>query len=137
MGHIDLALSNGLSDTFRDENLEGLGIAKTSGALLLSIIQDILDLSKIEAGQLAVQHDEPFSIRQAMSQTRGLANTLIKSKNKNITFSCSVEDGIQDDVLGDPFRLQQVITPQSPPNNPNVDINSHGHPLAVDRSSTT
>lgn len=52
MGHIDLILSNALDEESREENLEGLQVAMDSGKLLLSIIQDILDLSKIEAGQL-------------------------------------------------------------------------------------
>jgi signal transduction histidine kinase len=51
MGHIDLALSNNLADEYRAENLEGLHIAEDSGKLLILIIEDILALSKIEAGQ--------------------------------------------------------------------------------------
>lgn len=87
MGHIDLALSNNLSDEWRQENLEGLQISKTSGALLISIIQDILDLSKIEAGQMIVNDNESLSLQATMSQTASLANTLIVSKKKTITFS--------------------------------------------------
>jgi signal transduction histidine kinase len=108
MGHIDLALSNGLSDAFRNENLEGLAIAKASGSLLLSIIQDILDLSKIEAGQLVVENDEPFLVSEALAQTTSLAKTLIKSKQKHIGFTCFIEQGIQPCIKGDAFRLQQV-----------------------------
>ena len=117
MGHIDLALSNNLSEKWRNENLEGLQISKTSGALLISIIQDILDLSKIEAGQMIVNDSESFSLQDTMSQTTSLANTLIVSKQKTITFSAIIMDHtvattssiIQDKVLGDPFRLQQVV----------------------------
>ncbi|CAB9528266.1 Peroxide stress-activated histidine kinase mak2 [Seminavis robusta] len=109
MGHIDLALSNGLSEELRKENVEGLNIAKTSGALLLSIIEDILDLSKIEAGQMVVHKDESFSVKGTMGQTTSIAEAIIISKNKGIQFVCNVDDQIQDVILGDPFRLQQVI----------------------------
>jgi len=108
MGHIDLALSNGLSEPWRQENLEGLRIAKGSGSLLLSIIQDILDLSKIEAGQMVINLDESFSMKSTVDQTSSLAMALIKSKNKGIAFTCQMEERINDVVFGDPFRLQQV-----------------------------
>mmetsp|Transcript_26193 Transcript_26193/g.72255 ORF Transcript_26193/g.72255 Transcript_26193/m.72255 type:complete len:858 (+) Transcript_26193:335-2908(+) len=110
MGHIDLALANGLSEQDRAENLEGLKVAKSSGALLLNIIQDILDLSKIEAGQLVVNQDEPFSVRSTISQTSSTAEAIIKSKNKTIKFDSSVDASLDNTMLlGDPFRLQQVI----------------------------
>lgn len=47
MGHLDLILHNKLDEESKEENLEGLQVAMNSGHLLLSIIQDILDLSKI------------------------------------------------------------------------------------------
>jgi len=109
IGNVDLALSNGLSEKWREENLEGLKIAKTSGSLLLSIIQDILDLSKIEAGQLVVNDNESFSIMDVMNQTQNLANTIITSTNKNIAFSMTMDSNMKDGILGDPFRFQQVV----------------------------
>lgn len=74
LGHIDLAVSNGLSKENRQENLDGLNVARQSGELLLSIIQDILDLSKIEAGQLAIKHDEQFQLRNLVSQVARLGS---------------------------------------------------------------
>lgn len=79
MGHIDLILANNLDEHYRPENLEGLRIAKTSGTLLLSIIQDILDLSKIEAGQMVIHLEESFSLKSTVKQTSSLAKADRKS----------------------------------------------------------
>lgn len=109
MGYIDLALSNGLSTACREENLDGLQIARSSGELLLSIIQDILDLSKIEAGQMEVNRDESFSLRELVEQTSSLAQTLIAAKGKDIEFISTMDINKLDSICGDPFRLQQII----------------------------
>ena len=57
---------------------------------------------------MIVNNDESFSIKSTMAQTSSLANALIKTEKKNITFSCIVDTEMKDIVLGDPFRLQQV-----------------------------
>ncbi|KAG7368114.1 PAS domain S-box containing protein [Nitzschia inconspicua] len=94
MGHIDIALSNKLSEEHRNENLEGLEVARQSGYLLVSIINDILDLSKIEAGQMHIG-DQPFSIRNMIDQTMKIGHVLIKSRKKeNIRLSQRVGDSI-------------------------------------------
>lgn len=110
MGYVDLALSNRLSADSRADNLEGLRIARNSGELLLSIIQDILDLSKIEAGQMEVKCDESFSLRELVDQTSSLARTLIASKGKDIEFVSTIDTAeVLDSICGDHFRLQQIV----------------------------
>lgn len=109
IGHIDLALSNRLCEELHQENLEGLNVARQSGELLLSIIQDILDLSKIEAGQLEINHDEHFQLRGLVGQVARLGETMIKQRKKTIRFELHVGGEIADGICGDPFRLQQVL----------------------------
>jgi PAS domain S-box-containing protein len=110
MGHIDLALSNNLSQACREENLEGLEVAKESGYLLISIINDILDLSKIEAGQMTIAI-QPFSLRQMLDQTIRVGHVLIKSRKKEsmLRLTHQVDDSISKCVFGDNFRIQQII----------------------------
>ncbi|KAL3938831.1 MAG: hypothetical protein SGBAC_006332 [Bacillariaceae sp.] len=110
IGHIDLALSNGFDVENRQENYEGLQTAKNSGQHLIMIIQDILDLSKIEAGQMDINSDEKFSLSSVITQTRSLACTILKQKKKEtIDFNTTMDEGINDVLQGDKFRLQQVI----------------------------
>lgn len=109
MGHIDIALSNKLSEEYRLENIEGLEVARESGYLLVSIINDILDLSKIEAGQMLIG-SQPFSLRNMIDQTVRIGHILIKSRKKeSISLSQRVNDRISKCVLGDNFRIQQII----------------------------
>ncbi|KAL3918196.1 MAG: hypothetical protein SGILL_004352 [Bacillariaceae sp.] len=109
MGHIDIALSNNLSSLCRDENIEGLEVAKESGYLLVSIINDILDLSKIEAGQMAIGM-EPFSLPRLISQSIKIGNVLLKSRKKaSIVLSHHIDESISKCIYGDNFRIQQVI----------------------------
>jgi PAS domain S-box-containing protein len=109
LGHIDIALSNELSEECREENLEGLEVARESGYLLVSIINDILDLSKIEAKQMAIGM-QPFSLRNLVNQSIKVGNVLLKSRKRDaITLTHHVEDKISKCVYGDNFRIQQVI----------------------------
>lgn len=109
IGHIDLALSNELSQEKRAENLDGLLVARQSGELLITIIQDILDLSKIEAGQLDIEHDGHFKVRELIDQISSLGETMIKQREKNISFETLVQSDIHANVMGDVFRVQQVL----------------------------
>jgi signal transduction histidine kinase/ActR/RegA family two-component response regulator len=109
IGHIDLALSNELSEMHRRENLDGLMVARQSGELLIAIIQDILDLSKIEAGQMAIENDGNFHLRKLVDQVSSLGDTMINQRSKAIRFESEVHHAIQDHIRGDLFRLQQVL----------------------------
>ncbi|CAB9526899.1 Peroxide stress-activated histidine kinase mak2 [Seminavis robusta] len=109
MGHIELALSSQLSEDSRQENLEGLQIAIQSGRLLINIIEDILDLSKIEAGQMDVSKDQAFPLRPIMEQVNSVGNMLITQRKKTISLRTKVDPDIANCIYGDYFRIQQVL----------------------------
>jgi len=77
-----------------------------SGALLLSIINDLLDMSKIEADQLAIEV-VPF-VPADLSQRIESVHTL-KAAEKKLSFSVSVRGDGQGVRLGDPHRVLQIM----------------------------
>ena len=111
MGSLDLVLSNNLDPRSRTDDLESLQVAMDSGQLLLSIIEDILDLSKIEAGQLEIVH-RPFFLQALTDASMKLAKAYqIQCKKKLLEVRCSLHDSICEDlrIYGDQLRLQQVL----------------------------
>ena len=112
IGSLDLILSNDLQMEYRMENLESLETAMKSANLLIAIIQDVLDLSKIEAGQLDIV-EHPISIRVLIEDTLRLADSLRIQKGKDeVKLISEVIDGdsIVDRIYGDQYRLQQGKT---------------------------
>ncbi|KWU47185.1 hypothetical protein RHOSPDRAFT_28182 [Rhodotorula sp. JG-1b] len=86
---------------------ENLMIVSNLANSLLLIIDDILDISKIEAGRMTVEQI-PFSVRSAVF---GILKTLaVKATQSRLDLMYSVESDIPDLLVGDPFRLRQVIT---------------------------
>lgn len=80
--------------------------AKESSEILLGLIEDILDLSKIEAGKLQFEHIE-FSIRELLQTSVKVIMPRINEKNLDIILNIS--DGLPDNLIGDPLRISQVI----------------------------
>lgn len=79
---------------------------QTSTKLLLQIVNDLLDLSKIEAGQLQFK-SKPFIIRDVVDETKEIILPLLK--DRPITFEHSVSHEIPEYVVGDALRLKQVL----------------------------
>ncbi len=79
---------------------------KTSGINLLRIINDILDLSKIEAGKLLIEYNPVnlFKIGKEISQIFEL-----KIKEKNLSFKLTFDDDLPDSVILDETRLRQIL----------------------------
>lgn len=73
---------------------------------LLGLVDDVLDFSKIEAGALVLEV-EPFELDDVLSQVRIIVGDLAQSKG--LAFTITVGDGIPARVIGDAFRLQQVL----------------------------
>jgi len=79
---------------------------RVSSELLLSIINDILDLSKMETGRIDLRH-EPFRIGPVIA---GVADILaVKLKEKPVTFEASVASDLEGTFMGDSARLRQVL----------------------------
>src|SRR5476649_2657980 len=74
---------------------------------LLTIINDVLDFSKLGAGKLVLEHI-PFSLREMLDEVVILlAHT---AHDKGLELTLNVHNNVPESVLGDPMRLQQVVT---------------------------
>jgi signal transduction histidine kinase/CheY-like chemotaxis protein/ligand-binding sensor domain-containing protein len=101
----------GMTELLLDTNLKAeqrryAEVIRTCGNSLLSLIDEILDVSKIEAGGLELE------IRDI--DLRGTVETVVAmlaamAEEKGIDLSCQVEDAVPTTVLGDPDRLRQVL----------------------------
>ncbi|HEX8427105.1 PAS domain S-box protein [Hymenobacter sp.] len=102
-----LGMSQLLAKTpLRPDQDEYLQAIATSGENLLVIINDILDLSKIEAGQLQVERIG-FNANQLMAQIE--KTLLYKAEEKGLSFVSEAAPELPQVLLGDPYRLTQVL----------------------------
>jgi len=93
------------------EVIEALGMMYTSGDLLLNIINDILDLSKIEAGRLEL-HVDNYDITHVINDTVRLniaRLNIAQAGSKQITFELNVDEGMPATLLGDELRIKQIL----------------------------
>ena len=88
------------------EQEELLDLISVSSGSLLNIINDILDLSKIESGHMSL-HIEAFNMHQLVMDVCELNRSLAETKKVNLTFT--IEEGTPQYLLGDPLRVRQVI----------------------------
>jgi PAS domain S-box-containing protein len=89
-----------------EEQGQFVSLIQSASENLLTIINDILDISKIEAGMLRIEKN-PFSLR-------GLCNSIEtmfyhKAREKNLSFSIYIQDNIPDTLTGDAVRLTQIM----------------------------
>ena len=95
-----------LKKNFPESEKEKLQTIKTSGETLLRIINDILDVSKIESGMMTFEQ-HPISIKEIFASLKSMLST--KAEEKNIRLSFEYENSLPDTVMGDPTRLTQII----------------------------
>ncbi len=103
LGFTDLMKKTGLSSVQQDY----LQAIQTSGNNLLAIINDILDLSKLDAGKFVIERI-PFSIPELMYSLEVMFAA--KAAYKSLVLSCTTDPAISRPVLGDPMRLTQILT---------------------------
>jgi PAS domain S-box-containing protein len=82
-------------------------LAKQSGESLLSIINDILDLSKIEAGKIELVNTD-FSLRDFLDLL--LESFKLSTQEKEIELTHAVQSKVPDKLIGDSGRLRQILT---------------------------
>lgn len=102
-----LGLSKLLQQSQLDsEQKDMLDVMATSGENLIQIINDILDYSKIEAGQIEIENIN-FNIKKVTDTIFHLLN--YKAIERDVNFKIVVDDIIPENLIGDSFRLNQVL----------------------------
>ncbi|WP_242921981.1 ATP-binding protein [Pontibacter liquoris] len=101
----------GFTQVLRHTNLqpeqsEHLQAVHGAGQHLLHIVNDVLDLSKIEAGKLSINH-APFRLSQLMAEVEQ-AFTL-KASSKGLRFVCLKDEKFPNELIGDELRLKQIL----------------------------
>ena len=102
IGLTALTLDSDLTTEQRDH----LALVHQSALALLAIINDILDLSKIEAGRMDFD-PEPFGLRGSLD--RGLKPLALQARDQRLAFAIRVAGDVPDDIVADWSRLLQVL----------------------------
>jgi two-component system, sensor histidine kinase and response regulator len=102
IGMLDLALDTPLNDEQRDY----LNISLQSAEALLSLINDILDLSKIEARKLELDSID-FDLRTTVENIASMMAT--RAESRNLELVCMIHPDLRTGLRGDPARLRQII----------------------------
>ncbi|HEY8118315.1 MAG TPA: PAS domain S-box protein [Methylophilaceae bacterium] len=95
----------GLAGPLNPEQTKQLGMVRGSAKHLLELINDVLDISKIEAGQLDVRAD-PFDLRESIERVIALVKPL--AEKKKLAVSISMADDIGE-IVSDRRRFEQIL----------------------------
>ena len=101
LGMLSLTLDSPLTSEQRQQ----LSIAHDSGKMLVELLNDILDLSKFEAGQLELEALE-FDPAALLEET---ANLLSQNAARGVELTCLIAADVPARVLGDPTRFRQIL----------------------------
>ncbi|QKJ36872.1 response regulator [Pseudomonas sp. MPDS] len=102
LGMIALSLDGPLTA----EQQQQLSIAHDSGKVLVELLNDILDLSKFDAGQLELERI-PFDLGSLVEDT---ANLLSQNAAPSVELACLIDPALPAQVLGDPTRVRQIVS---------------------------
>ncbi|MCF4994915.1 response regulator [Pseudomonas syringae] len=102
LGMIALSLDGPLNA----EQQQQLSIAHDSGKVLVELLNDILDLSKFDAGQLELENI-PFDLGSLIEDT---ANLLSQNAAPSVELTCLIAPDFPALVLGDPTRVRQIVS---------------------------
>lgn len=83
-----------------------LSSVKTAGLGLLHIVNDILDISKIEAGMLQID-ETPFQLNEVVNNV--ISTLKLKASEKNIKLLYAIDSDVTNNLLGDKNRLNQIL----------------------------
>ncbi len=103
MGFLQLLEQTNLSDEQRDFTKE----VKKSSENLMTLLNEILDLSKIESGKMELEMTS-FNLRYIIEDVALLASPVASQKNIEVTALCRSD--VPERIIGDPTRLRQVLT---------------------------
>lgn len=88
------------------EHREHVELLGSSVDLLLTVVNDVLDLTKIDAGQLVIEQI-PFFLRECVQGAAALCAQ--RARDKGLALEVSLAPGVPERVVGDPMRLRQIL----------------------------
>lgn len=94
------------NEPLTEKQLEYSKTIHSSGKNLLRLIDDILDLSKVESGKIDINFDQ-VNLAELAENTKSLFTPIILQKN--VDFNIEIEDGLPEKIISDEQRLQQII----------------------------
>jgi PAS domain S-box-containing protein len=103
LGMLDLVLLGNLEA----EQREFIEAAHTSAHSLVRILNDILDMTKIEMGKFSIEA-KPFSVRKCVESSFNILFPVAKGKGLDLDFT--VADDVPETLVGDQTRINQVLT---------------------------
>lgn len=80
---------------------------RNSSEYILRLINDLLDLSKLEAGKIQIEHLR-FSLKNIVEES--IKNTVPEPDTKKLAVVTHLDDSLANELISDPFRLQQILT---------------------------
>jgi CheY-like chemotaxis protein len=95
------------SDVTKSDVDEFADVIERNSTHLLRIIDDILDLSKVEAGKMLIEHID-FSLDDLLADFSNIMN--FRAKDKGIKYELKIADSVPESINSDPTRLRQVLT---------------------------
>lgn len=102
MGMLDLTLDTALTA----EQKDNLIVAKDAAGHLLSLINDILDLSRAEAGKVVIEEEEIQVADIVKNVCKGLS---VLARNKQVDLVWTIDPQLPRNLMGDPVRFRQVL----------------------------
>jgi len=103
LGFIEIVLED---SSLPKKHYKHLKIAQSSGVGLLNLINDILDISKLEQGKLTIENSL-FNLNLFMEE---ICRTMeLKIQEKDLKLLVDIDPALSESLIGDPFRLKQVI----------------------------
>ena len=88
------------------EQQKYVSISRNSGQALLNVINDILDISKVEAGLLELEHT-PFDLREIFKRSCELM--AYRANEKGLELICRIDPQTPTHLMGDPVRVRQIL----------------------------
>nr|WP_137817741.1 response regulator [Pseudomonas sp. 2FG] len=95
-----------LDSPLNTEQRQQLSIAHDSGKVLVELLNDILDLSKFEAGQLELERI-PFDLGALVEDT---ASLLSQNAGPSVELTCLIDPLLPAQLFGDPTRIRQIVS---------------------------
>jgi len=89
-----------------EERNRSLASLRESGRTLLTLVNDILDLSRVESGRVSLER-VPFDLRQVV--TTAVEHLLVEAEHKGLAFTIGIAPDVPQFVNGDPVRLRQIL----------------------------